>query len=307
VLFRSRVVELVCSRHPAAEDGPAEATAVVRTDRCLAALGPSVYVWLLGGATEQIVVRLDACPGCPTGKVQPQIERGLTAVRQVVPARDGTERVASRVVSYTTHGENWKQRLVVDAKNPPISRRDLFRVFASEGPKLAAQALPFEEPSVTTGGKTPPQERRRLLNAIKRMGSVDAEMSPLARENGLGLTLLSASSKCTACSACARICPTGALRLVEGEDRFSLNLTVSACTGCGVCLDVCEPKALQRDGAPSMALVTAPGPLTLQAGALRKCSKCGAKYAGETEGNLCPICEYRRQNPFGSWRPPGIA
>jgi NAD-dependent dihydropyrimidine dehydrogenase PreA subunit len=292
-LPEARTVELVCDRHPAADNGPAEATTVICTGGCLAALGPAVYVWLLANGMQQVTVRLDACAECSIGKVQSQIRATLAHVRQL----DG----ADRLVELEARGADWKSRAVLLAKNPPISRRDLFRVFAAEAPKLAAQALPFEASPATTG-KTPPPERRRLLNALKRLDG-----ATIAPGNGLGLVRLAVSEKCSACGVCARICPTGALRFHGQTSDFRLTFSSASCTDCGMCLDICKPEALQRAGPPVMAELEASEPVVLRAGALRECAKCHTKFAGDIGGNLCSICDFRQKNPFGSRMPTSMS
>ena len=298
-LPQKEVIELVCAQHTAADSGPAGTSAAIRTDGCLASFGPSVYAWLLASGTTQVIVRLDACASCSLGKVQPQITRTLASVSQLTVANDATKRVLALEASRA----DWKPRPLITTKNPPLSRRDLFRALVSEGPKLAAQILPFEENSATEA-KTPPLERRRLLNALKRLG---ADGVSIASENDLGVVKLSANEKCTACGACARVCPTGALRFVSQGDNFRLTIVPSACTDCGACLALCAPAALQRNGVPSFAELTASEPMVLRADALRVCVKCGAKYAGETAGDLCSICRFRLENPFGSRLPTRVA
>ncbi len=292
-LGQVRAVELACARPGAAENGPADATTVIRTGGCLAALGPAVYVWLLASGVQQISVRLDACSECSIGQVQTQIRGTLARVRQLTRS--------DRLVDLDVRCLDWQARSVVSTDNPPISRRDLLRVFAAEAPKLAARALPFENGSAATG-KTPPPERRRLLHALSRF-----EGATIPPDNGLGLVRLEVRDNCTACGVCARICPTGALTFQAGTSDFRLNWSASACTDCGMCLDVCQQDALRRAGTPTVDELVASEAVSLRAGALRECVRCHAKYAGNSGGRLCPTCHFRKSNPFGSRRPPRLS
>lgn len=47
-------------------------------------------------------------------------------------------------------------------------------------------------------------------------------------------------TKCTGCSACAAACPTGAIRMTENREGFSVpTLSADICTQCGACAAVC--------------------------------------------------------------------
>jgi Fe-S-cluster-containing hydrogenase component 2 len=48
-------------------------------------------------------------------------------------------------------------------------------------------------------------------------------------------------TRCTGCGACAEVCPTGAIALVEGKAR----LNSEQCQGCEACVQVCPTGALQ--------------------------------------------------------------
>jgi hypothetical protein len=44
----------------------------------------------------------------------------------------------------------------------------------------------------------------------------------------------------------------------------------------------------------------------LQEGELTICGRCRARFATREGKNLCPTCEFRRKNPFGSLFPKGL-
>lgn len=288
-----RVIQLTCSHHPAPELGPSRSI-TLRTNGCLASLGVSAYFWLLAEGTGEVIVRLDACASCEIGKVGAEISQTVAHVRSILNVRDQ----ADRVIKIETAREDFKPVDVYDAKEPPLSRRDLFRSVAAQAPKIATQVLPMID-TRPTKGKRPPLERRRLINVLKRLPADDPSR-PLASDSVPGIVRKTASSKCTACNACARVCPTGALSLNATEADFRLMYSVGACTDCGACMDVCKPGALAREGMPTFGEFIAAEPTVLISGSLRVCEKCGAKFAGTSNGDLCSICEFRQQNPFGS-------
>lgn len=46
-------------------------------------------------------------------------------------------------------------------------------------------------------------------------------------------------ARCTRCGTCLSVCKTGALRLEEGKDVFSISVNNEACVGCQKCMRVC--------------------------------------------------------------------
>ena len=49
------------------------------------------------------------------------------------------------------------------------------------------------------------------------------------------------SALCTGCGACIEVCPTGALRMVEGH----VQVDEALCTGCATCINICPVSALK--------------------------------------------------------------
>ncbi|MBI5650039.1 MAG: 4Fe-4S binding protein [Chloroflexi bacterium] len=284
--LHAQAVELVCPRHPDPTKGQNENAIVLRANTCLAALGASVYLRLLSQVSS-VAVRMDACAECAIGRVQPHIADALDAARQFFP---------ERVIAITEKPPSPKIRAVYDAKSPPVSRRDFFRVLTGESVRAATIAFTNE----STPTSAAPRERQRVIHALKQLTLADLNV-PAAFT---GAIRLRADDKCTACGVCARACPTGAMQFsITDNTTYRLTCSVAQCTDCGVCGDVCEPQALQRAGAPTLAEFIASAPMTLHTGALKQCAKCNARFAAHLEGNLCPICDFRRRNPFGSLRP----
>lgn len=92
---------------------------------------------------------------------------------------------------------------------------------------------------------------------------------------------------CTACDACVRICPSGALDLVKQEDQAAYAIEPALCTGCAMCRDVCEPKAIRI----ARLCVSRQSAVRLST---CRCRACGAAWhapGGEAKSELCRICQ----------------
>ena len=291
----ARVIELACAQHPAPEKGTPDVEAVVRTTGCLAALGPSAYIGLMAMGLQRVSVRLDACAECPIGPARTSIMTTLIEARRLLALYG----LADRVVEIPAVSAR-KNRPVYTAKNPPLSRRGLFRMFAAEGPRQIARVL--TDNADQSPIKSPSFERRRLINALRHLPAANDSIAL----DALPFAHITVNDRCTACGVCARSCPTGALKLITGDDStYQLSFTSAACIACEACVQLCEPAAIERTAA-TLGEVLSSEAVELRSGMLRSCTKCGVKFAAEPDHELCPVCEFRRKNPFGSRLPPGV-
>ena len=81
---------------------------------------------------------------------------------------------------------------------------------------------------------------------------------------------------CTLCGVCARICPTNALTLHEG-DTVKLVLRLSECTGCRECETSCPEKAIRVKWAYERGVLER----KLAESRIARCVKCGAPLGPE--------------------------
>lgn len=297
-------LELLCplNSHPAV--GPAPARPAIRCTRCLASLGSSAYLGLAALGAGTVSVRLEDCPSCPLSAAQATINASLDQAASIGKGWGLSQLVLERSTAFT---EGWGPRPFYEAKNPPLSRRDLFRMAASEGTRMAATLLSTPGPR-DPRAKGLPIERSRLNSARSHL-QTQGNLAPTDAPSGV---LSSASflvdTTCDGCQACVRACPCAALgsEAIQTEDgpQFRLTFLASACTGCGICVDFCFPKALHLEGKASWAELAATEAKTLFEAPLHTCTRCGAAFAGEAPDGLCPICKAREQNPFTFLQPP---
>ena len=279
--------EIVCGLHPHVGLGD-PAAAAVRVKGCLAGLGVGAYLGLVNQGFEQIVPRLDACADCPWSSLQLPIEAQVTQTQHILAGWE----LDGALVCVTPETAILQKRPFWNADSPPISRRDLFRWRKDEKETGSEQNNPF-------------RERLRILQAFHKLPPPDHD-APLLQD--LGFALITVNDDCTACGVCARACPTGALQMASDNASFQLLFTSQACIDCHVCHHFCTPQAITINSADQYdQIFNANSDQILQEGDLTRCAKCNTLFAAHTGGQLCPTCEFRRQNRFGTAIPSGLA
>jgi ferredoxin len=277
------VLELACSVQPPPSAYSRKTDALVRVHGCLASLAPSAYISALALGVRQLIVRTDACPGCPLSRACDTIHHAVSQAQSIVAGRGEAERLIEQSAPARP-----SQKPVYSTRNPPLSRRRFFGYLVGRREMVVAALLPSDDSSAV--GKHIPLERRRLLAALQQLPArqdVPAEL-PFAA--------ISATKGCTACGTCERVCTTGAIRLEKSDREFHLTFDTSACVDCGQCLTLCQPKVLRREAVQDLSEFVNASPRLLAAGSLRQCRKCKARFAGD--GDLCPVCQLRANNPF---------
>jgi ferredoxin len=210
----------------------------------------------------------------------------------------------SSILKSVSYIQETHMRPLWNAQNPPLSRRDLFRLAARQGQVALARSIKQTNPS---GIHTPGRDRRRIINAVEHLSASKAENDPILP--GSTFATVSVSDSCTACGVCARACPTGTLHYLPDPEETTFQLTMSPqfCIGCELCAHICAANAIVVDHVPSFSQVFGSEDASLlREGDLAHCEKCKAGYAAVPETHLCPVCSFRHKNPFGSMIPPGI-
>jgi ferredoxin len=291
-------IELLCTKNPNSEQGCSSDAIGVQVRGCLAGLGVGSLMALVAMGMESIFIRTDACSECNWGMLHSLIETQVDQARELL----GTWNKASLVETISTipviH-----TRPLWNAHNPPLSRRDLFRMASRQGQVAIARSIEQKK----TGSKhTPGRDRRRIVNAVEHL-SLANTVSDL-KLTGDFYAMISVSDACTACGLCARACPTNALHFLSDDKNktYQLSFLSQYCIGCELCAHLCAASALEVITDPLFNQVFGSGSVILNEGNLAFCENCNVAYAFDPETHLCPTCNFRKKNPFGSKIPPGI-
>jgi ferredoxin len=286
-------VELLCGLHPQPDTGPDARAVGIQIKGCLAGLGTGALLTLSALGLKHLTLRADGCSGCEWRSLHPEIHH---QAERAVRFGNVSIACADRIDAPVRH-PLWQ------AKNPPLSRRDLFRMMSRQGQVALARAM---ENGVTASRRQPGRDRLRLTSVWSR---ADCHPDSQVDLSEFGFATLTISNACTACGACGRTCPTEALRFEKNDEALTYSITFSAqdCIGCDLCDHACLPDAIILNRRPAFEEVFgAKEPVVAVAGSLIRCERCKSLMVAREGVKLCPLCEYRRAHPFGSVMPKKI-
>ena len=298
-------VWLVCADGPDRLRTPRDVFAV-RLPGCVHDMPVSGYLELaLAGATA---VRSIAGTCCAAGDEPPTMTDARSLLAGGLPLVLLTAEASGRRRGIR------RSRPVPRAASLPLPRRALLA-------PLLLTRLPHR----------PPTERERLLAALEELGqpapapSTAASLAATTESGGAAEVagpggdeprLSSAppagavfrTTGCVACAVCVKGCPTGALAIDEEQLVLTLTQDASRCTDCGECVRLCPENALERVRRLTWQDLRERSVRPLAAVATVACVRCGqAVSTDRADHGLCPVCAYRRRNPFGSALPPNLA
>lgn len=264
-------------------------------DAIVPCLGAIDAAWLAYMARRRIPVSLlgsEHCADCAHGKTgEAQLRLNLEALEVLCrAAAEGTTDAASAewMMPILARNEQPARRKHDANSRVASARRQLFRRLFRHGAKQTTA------PAVS--GKTAEQairagayvlsEQRELLQIVCDSKGGKPCVVPL--HDGLPLMRLALQSGCTLCEACFRVCPTGALQIVENPDDWALTFQIDRCVACEVCLEACQPRVL--DAAASFDVRPEQPPVTLISRSKQRCARCDRHFVSPSPQATCPVC-----------------
>ncbi|MDO8251554.1 MAG: 4Fe-4S dicluster domain-containing protein [Rhodoferax sp.] len=270
-------------------------------DAVVPCLGAIDAVWLAYMAKRRIPVTLHGsghCADCVHGKTgEAQLTLNLAALDQLLEA-------ATQGGGHDSPAPPWMMPVLAqDVRSPKArekevgksavaaSRRQLFRRIFSHGgdtPVATSEAgtpAKVPEKAIRAGAYTVSEQRELLQIVCKQK---DDRPFPVTFHEGLPLMQLSLQSGCMLCEACFRVCPTGALQIVENPGDWALTFQTDRCVACEVCLEVCQPRVL--DAASAFDARPEQAPITLISRTKQRCSRCDRHFVSPTPEKTCSIC-----------------
>jgi len=235
------------------QDDPASPSAHLAVEP-LTAFGEELWIAALALGFDQVVLQPG---GALEALSQNLLETRLAEMRQVLPALGLSE--AAIVLQGPDDG-------TPTAIAPTTNARPARAAFES-----------------ALNSSLPGQTRRELLNIALEALATGQARAAVALNAGAALgEILVDPQRCTLCSSCAKLCPTGAIDYSEREQPGTARLSFleAFCVQCGICVSGCPEQAIAL--APRLAAaeirlqrrVVASSPMA-------ECADCGAQFAAE--------------------------
>lgn len=169
------------------------------------------------------------------------------------------------------------------------ARRGLFRRIAAKSMDVASgrdEAPPAPLKAIRAGAPFLPERKLTLNGLFAASGEAPLKV---ARHDMIPAEDWQVVAGCTYCEACVRVCPTGAMQLLENQGAWRLAILNDRCVACDVCAEVCQPGVLRAADADQVLVNKQKGRL-LAAVAKRRCSRCDRVFVDDRGSAICPIC-----------------
>ncbi|TRZ55923.1 MAG: 4Fe-4S dicluster domain-containing protein [Rhodocyclaceae bacterium] len=263
-----------------------------------------------GMAADAVVPCLGSLDACTLAflekRLQPISLHGTAHCPECAHAPKGEEQLAANLEALAelrraAAPEVWRETRIADdsvAATPPngprfaAGRRQLFRRLIGRGvDEIISAAEPQASPrpapdQAIRAGAYALTEQRELLRIVA--ARKDGQPFRVAIHEALPALDLRIKPGCTLCEACFRVCPTGAIRIIESSGDWAIVFQRDRCVGCAVCLEVCQPRVLNATAQFDLTPDQPARPLISRA--KQRCDRCDRFFVSPRTEETCPVC-----------------
>lgn len=252
---------------------------------CLGAINPVILANLSRRGIALQLAGTEHCAQCSHAAKGPELIQLHLAAREILCGTESGSECAPLALKDTESRKSPKKDDGHDA-----SRRNLFRRFIGGGiDQVMADVADMPPAPLSAIRAAAPflPERKEILNAL-HAGHGD-ERVRVARHPALPAEDLRIITGCTYCEACVRVCPTGALQLLENNSAWRVIFLNERCVVCDVCSEVCQPKVLRQCETDDVS-VNKQKARVLIGLPKQRCARCDRVFVNDGNASICPIC-----------------
>ncbi len=182
------------------------------------------------------------------------------------------------------------------------SRREFLGAVREKAAEVMTSALPppsENESGAVAAGRERSVNRKRaaLLDSLRALAEKpEGKLVSIPASESVTATL-AINHRCTACGACAAVCPVGALAQEKTATAITIFFQPALCANCGICARICRPGAIEKKEAVAPITLLDLEGVELFSATRQECRICRLDFVGEGVDGICPLCmdRHRRQ------------
>ncbi len=258
---------------------------------CLGELTSELVFYMLqkGIGRVQVLYEPDTCRECMYNSGQKVWEENLQQLSRIYPAETQLFNLYEDAA------------MIKESQDSEVdfSRRSLLRNWAANTQQLIGELIPG--PSANYSPHPWEQNlslRRKLfvymLNNLDREKTAEIQLGHLRHPE--------INKDCSFCGSCAKLCPSGAMKLEEAINKeITLLVNADECNMCGLCAAICPADAITADQKLNNAQLSRQ--VILVKGTSYHCRKCSLEYYDHLglEELICPDCKNSHFNYEMLW------
>jgi ferredoxin len=285
--------------------GDAKADLLVQ---CLGRLTEAMLIEPIKAGISKVEILQPECGECQNSKASLHIHRIINRVLALYEMADidKDKLIVKRIPMQSILKEIGKS----------ISRRELLFSFRTKAVEVAAASIPdvknkgdeHETFIEVINTRHDNFKRKLLIHALEGFSPMKEVFMP--SEDAM-LAEIEVSNRCTACSVCTTLCPTGALTQERKDEQFFMHFKPSLCTNCRVCVETCMPKAIRIKETVRLNYLLEDIEIKIFETRRKTCSICKIDFvqpretiltAGQAAAghDICPLCidRHKKQMAF---------
>ncbi|PMP77207.1 MAG: 4Fe-4S ferredoxin [Sulfurihydrogenibium sp.] len=252
---------------------------------CLSALDESYLSAMCIEKQNDLVLDIKHCYNCSIGKQLDLIKANAEKANYILQSAGVDYRVKLEEIGYEREEKQENKR------------RAFLKMFVKQTASLAfwavAEKLPIDEKEVgdkefknIVSEKVYPTKREILINALSKTDYEDKYF--LVDKIDFSSDKWIDNYKCTNCSVCYNVCPTGAL--TPSDSKLKVLFSPSLCIKCRICHDVCPEKCIHLEEKLYISDFVSKKHKVLAEHVMIPCSECLVPFSYKGDTTVCPRC-----------------